>query len=71
MQIEEMLTKLYGPMLTVAQLAKVLDRSTKGLTISLLRADSDWARAINAAKLKIGRRVYFRTPDIARFLTGE
>ncbi|AXW60966.1 DNA-binding protein [Ralstonia nicotianae] len=71
MQIEETLTKLYGPMLTVAQLAKVLDRSTKGLTISLLRADSDWARAINAAKLKIGRRVYFRTPDIARFLSGE
>lgn len=71
MKIEETLTKLYGPMLTVAQLAKVLDRSTKGLTISLLRADSDWARAINAAKLKIGRRVYFRTPDIARFLSGE
>ena len=56
-------------MLTIAQLAKVLDRSAKGLTISL-RSDSDWTRSINAAKLKLGRRVYFRTAEIAKFLSG-
>ena len=69
MQIEETLTNLYGPMLTITQLAKVLDRSAKGLTISL-RSDSDWTRSINAAKLKLGRRVYFRTAEIAKFLSG-
>ena len=70
MPIEEVLTKLYGPMLNIAQLAKVLHRSADGLRISL-RADSDWSRPINAAKLKLGRRVYFRTAEIAKVLSGE
>lgn len=70
MQIEDALTKEYGPLLSVAQLAKVLDRSTEGLRISL-RTDSDWSRAINAARLKLGRRVYFRTTDIAKVLSGK
>lgn len=52
------------------QLAKVLDRSAEGLRISL-RSDSDWSRPINAAKLKLGRRVYFRTAEIAKVLSGE
>ncbi|MCG9024491.1 DNA-binding protein [Laribacter hongkongensis] len=70
MQIEEALTKQYGPLLSIAQLAKVLDRSAEGLRISL-RFDSDWSRPINAAKLKLGRRVYFRTAEIAKVLSGE
>lgn len=69
MQIEEALTKQYGPLLSVAQLAKVLDRSKEGLRISL-RTESDWSRPINAAKLKLGRRVYFRTAEIAQLLSG-
>ncbi|MBC3884930.1 DNA-binding protein [Undibacterium griseum] len=70
MQIEEALTKQYGPLLSVAQLAKVLDRSAEGLRISL-RTDSDWSKSINAAKLKLGRRVYFRTAEIALVLSGK
>lgn len=70
MQIEEALTKQYGPLLSVAQLAKVLDRSKEGLRISL-RTESDWSRPINAAKLKLGRRVYFRTAEIAQVLSGK
>lgn len=69
MQIEEALTKQYGPLLSVAQLAKVLDRSAEGLRISL-RTDSGWSKQINAAKLKLGRRVYFRTAEIASILSG-
>lgn len=67
MQIEEILIKEYGPLLSVAQLAKVLNRSTEGLRISL-RSESDWSRAVNAAKLKLGRRVYFRTSEIVKVL---
>lgn len=70
MQIEEALTKEYGPLLSVAQLAKVLDRSAEGLRISL-RTESDWSKPINAAKLKLGRRVYFRTAEVANVLSGQ
>jgi hypothetical protein len=70
MQIEEALTKQYGPLLSVAQLAQVLDRSAEGLRISL-RTESDWSKSINAARLKLGRRVYFRTAEIAQVLNGR
>lgn len=70
MQIEEALNKQYGPLLSIHQLAKVLDRSAEGLRLSL-RTDSEWARPINAARLKLGRRVYFRTAEIAKALGGE
>ena len=70
MHIEEALTGQYGPLLSMAQLAKVLDRSAEGLRVSL-RNDTEWARQCNAAKMKLGRRVYFRTAEIAKFLGGE
>jgi hypothetical protein len=70
MEIEEALTKQYGPLLSVAQLAKVLDRSAEGLRISL-RTESEWSKPVNAAKLKLGRRVYFRTAEIALVLSGH
>ena len=70
MQIEEALTKQYGPLLSVAQLAQVLDRSAEGLRISL-RTESDWSKSINAARLKLGRRVYYRTAEIAQVLNGR
>lgn len=70
MHIEEALTARYGPLLSINQLANVLDRSAQGLRLSL-RTDSEWTRAINAARLKLGRRVYFRTAEIAKALNGE
>ncbi len=70
MQIEEALTKQYGPLLSVAQLARVLDRSAEGLRITL-RTDSGWSKTINLTKLKLGRRVYFRTSEIALILSGK
>jgi hypothetical protein len=69
MHIEEVLTDQYGPLMSVAHLAKVLDRSEEGLRISL-RSDSSWSKAINAAKLKLGRRVYFRTAEVAKVLSS-
>lgn len=69
MTIEEQLIKQYGPLLSTVQLAGVLHRSSEGLRISL-RSSSDWSLSINATKLKLGRRVYFRTAEIARILSG-
>lgn len=70
MEIEETLTKQYGPLLSVVQLATILHRSSEGLRISL-RTESDWSNRINSAKLKLGRRVYYRTAEIALVLSGQ
>ncbi|VVE54407.1 DNA-binding protein [Pandoraea anhela] len=70
LKIEEVLMSQYGPLLSLAHLAKILDRSADGLRQGLY-VESDWSARINAAKLKVGKRVYFRTSDIARFLGGE
>lgn len=67
--IEDTLIKTYGPLLSLAQLAQVLDRSPEGLRIAL-RTTQVWTEKINSAKLKIGRRVYFRTAEIAAVLAG-
>jgi hypothetical protein len=69
-KIEKALTEKYGPLMSVANLAECLDRSPDGLRISL-SSDPDWAKAINAAKHKLGRRVYFKTPEIALAFNGQ
>lgn len=70
MTIEDTLLQRFGPLLSVAQLALVLDRSPEGLRISL-RATSEWVTEINKARLKIGRRVYFRTSQVAEVLSDK
>jgi len=70
MTIEETLLQSFGPLLSISQLADILDRSPEGLRISL-RNSSEWATRINQARLKIGRRVYFRTSEIAEVLSED
>ncbi len=70
MTIEDTLLQRFGLLLSIAQLATVLDRSPDGLRISL-RATNGWAQRINKARLKIGRRVYFRTSQIAQLLDEQ
>ncbi len=70
MTIEETLLNRYGPLLSIGQLASVLDRSTEGLRISL-RSPAEWSTRINATRLKIGRRVYFRTSQVAQLLADN
>ncbi len=60
----------YGPLMSIEALAKTLDRSPQGLRVSL-NTQSDISIAINATKLKIGRRVYFKTEEIAKMIEGE
>ena len=70
MTIEEALVKQYGPLLSLTELAKILGRSPEGLRISL-RSSGEWVKQINAARLRLGRRVYFRTSEIANVLDGR
>ncbi|PPV05852.1 plasmid-related protein [Xanthomonas bromi] len=61
MTIEDTLLQRFGPLLSMAQLASVLDRSPDGLRVSL-RTTSEWAGQINK---------YFGTSQIAEVLSDE
>ena len=63
----ETLTNQYGPLLSITQLAALLDRSPDGLRITL-RSSGEWVSKINATRLRLGRRVYFRTAEVANVL---
>ena len=64
---ENSLLKLYGPLMNLADLASMLDRSPDGLRVTL-RSSGEWVDKINGARLQLGRRVYFRTVEIAEAL---
>lgn len=61
----------YGPLLTYAQLAKLLDRSVPGLKASMSKKDSDVSRLLSPTKLRIGGRVYFQTAQVAALLAAS
>jgi len=65
------LKEKYSVLLTLDQLAEILDRSPEGLRISLATSRSTWAQSISATKVSIGRRIYFRTEAIARLIDEE
>lgn len=65
--MEDTLIGRYGPLMNMAQLASILDRSPEGLRITL-RSTGEWVEKINATRLRLGRRVYFRTSEIAQVL---
>lgn len=68
---EEFLLQKFGLLVTIKQLASILGgRSAEGLRLSL-RRESDWTRQINAARVKIGRRSYFRVIEISAVLNGK
>lgn len=64
MTTEEQLLERYGPLLSLIDLSELLKRSPDGLRISL-QSQSEFAVKWNAAKRKVGRRVYFRATDVA------
>lgn len=66
----EFLLGKYGPLLSLPQLASLLDRSVDGLRLSLL-SDTEFSRQIKPTKIKLGRRVYFKTEMVAKVISGE
>lgn len=65
------LKERYSVLMTLDQLAEILDRSPEGLRISLSTSRSNLAQHINATKVHIGRRIYFRTEAIARLIDEQ
>lgn len=64
------LQEKYGPLMSLEALAETLDRSTQGLRVSL-HSQSELSMAINATKRKLGRRIYFKTTEIAKIVDGD
>jgi hypothetical protein len=62
------LAERWGVLLSYEALATVMDRSPDGLRLSLAANRSSWAQRINAAKVRFGRRVHFRTELIAALI---
>lgn len=65
------LIERYGVLLSYGQLAEVLGRQPDGLRISLARQRDEWTIQINAAKVRFGRRVLFRSADIAQLIDQQ
>lgn len=70
MTVEENLLERFGPLIPLAGLAKLLDRSPEAIRM-FLRSNNDLAQRINSTKLKVGRRLYFRASEIAQVLSSE
>lgn len=64
------LLERFGPLMTVDDLAELLERTPLGLRASLNR-DSDVAKTFSTARLKIGRKSFFRTHQIVEVLQLE
>jgi hypothetical protein len=63
---EEILLHRYGsPLLTIQQVAEILNRSPEGLRLTLA-GDNEVARKLRPARRKIGRRVLFCVSQISR-----
>lgn len=69
-QTTELLIEKYAPLLTLSELAEILDRSREGLRLTL-RGDSELARKLGTARMKIGRRVHFKTTVVAAVIDGD
>lgn len=68
MTTEELILTKYGrPLLNLNQVADLLDRSPRGLRITLCRS-GDFGDRLRKCRAKIGRRVMFRVADLARLL---
>ena len=64
---DEALIKQYGPLLSINQLAAILDRSPDGVRTTL-RSSGEWVNKVNATRLGPGRRLYFRAVQVADVL---
>jgi len=60
---DDLLSK-HGPLMKIEAVAGVFHKSTDAIRIILSR-DSNLSRALNAAKNRYGRRIYFKTEQIA------
>ena len=69
--LENQLMERFGLLMSQAQLAELLGRSTGGLRYSLSYPSDARTRALKACGRKIGRRLYYPVSDVARIILGS
>jgi len=62
-----LLSQFNTPLLSLEQVAQILDRSPDGLRITL-SGNSELARRLRPARKRFGRRVLFSVTELARFI---
>lgn len=67
MSTKNHLINQFGVLMTLDQLAILLKRSKDGLRITLNQS-SPLSKKLNTAKIKIGRRIHFKTEHIAEII---
>lgn len=60
MNIEQILLEKYGPLLTISEVAEILKRTPDGIRFTI-RSKSELGEKLRFARIKIGRRVLFKT----------
>jgi len=68
MTTEEILVQQFGVLLNLSQVAKLLNRSSADSVRVALNGNTDLARTLLPAKVKIGRRILFKASVLARIL---
>jgi hypothetical protein len=68
--LEQQITSRYGLLLSQAQLAELLGRSTGGLRYSLSYPSDQQTRDLKRCGRKIGRRVYYPASEVAQIIIG-
>ncbi|MEZ5491899.1 MAG: hypothetical protein R3F50_16525 [Gammaproteobacteria bacterium] len=69
--LEHQLVERFGLLMSPAQLAELLGRSTGGLRYSLSYPCDQQTRSLKACGRKIGRRVYYPASEVARIILGN
>ena len=68
--LEQQITARYGLLLSQAQLAELLGRTTGGLRYSLSYPSDQQTRDLKRCGRKIGRRVYYPASEVAQIIIG-
>lgn len=67
MDAASILVQIYGPVMNIDQVAEILKRTPGGLRFTL-RGNCALATKLNPGRLKIGRRVLFKTLVVAAII---
>lgn len=65
--MSQLLLSKYGPLMGLRQVAELLGRSPAGVRVGLY-SEGETSMLLRPAKIKVGRRIYFRTALVGKAL---
>ncbi|MDO8263615.1 MAG: helix-turn-helix domain-containing protein [Gallionella sp.] len=64
---EEVLLSQHGPLMSIKDISQLLGKTISGVRTGLIR-ELPWTQGLLQARKRIGRRVYFKTQEVGRWL---